>query len=73
MHVLNLASYSFRGLSGNETIEFRVMEALQKYGFGSCGPLRSYATIGLVLLMPARVDEWLRFADVHMDLFVLRH
>ena len=39
--VLNLASYNFTGLAGNETIRVRAIETLRKYGVGSCGPLDS--------------------------------
>ena len=47
--VLNLASYNFTGLTGNGTIKVRVIETLQKYGVGSCGPLGFYGTIGAFL------------------------
>ncbi|KAH9032092.1 serine palmitoyltransferase [Lactarius hengduanensis] len=36
--VLNLASYNFTGLAGNETINVRATETLRKFGVGSCGP-----------------------------------
>ncbi|KAH9009366.1 serine palmitoyltransferase [Lactarius deliciosus] len=44
-HVLNLASYNFTGLAGNETIKVRAIETLRKYGVGSCGPPGFYGTI----------------------------
>lgn len=44
--VLNLASYNFTGLSGNEMIKERAIETLRKYGLGSCGPPGFYGTIG---------------------------
>ncbi|TDL27943.1 serine palmitoyltransferase [Rickenella mellea] len=43
--VLNLASYNFAGLAGNETIKDRAIETLRKYGLGSCGPPGFYGTI----------------------------
>ncbi|KAN0139446.1 Pyridoxal phosphate-dependent transferase [Lactarius tabidus] len=43
--VLNLASYNFTGLAGNETIKFRPIETLRKYGVGTCGPPGFYGTI----------------------------
>ncbi|KAH8977845.1 serine palmitoyltransferase [Lactarius hatsudake] len=43
--VLNLASYNFTGLAGNETIKVRAIETLRKYGVGSCGPPGFYGTI----------------------------
>jgi serine palmitoyltransferase len=45
--VLNLASYNFTGLAGNETIKERAIETLRKYGVGSCGPPGFYGTIGM--------------------------
>jgi serine palmitoyltransferase len=47
--VLNLASYNFTGLAGNENIEKRAIETLRKYGVGSCGPPQFYGTIGTSL------------------------
>ena len=47
--VLNLASYNFTGLAGNETIRVRAIETLRKYGVGSCAPPRFYGTIGAFL------------------------
>ena len=44
--VLNLASYNFTGLAGNEFIKERSIETLQKYGLGSCGPPGFYGTQG---------------------------
>ena len=69
--VLNLASYNFTGLAGNETIKVRGIKTLRKYGVGSCGPPGFYGTIGAcfsLLLMAPWIDEQFRFADVHMDL-----
>ncbi|KAI9439806.1 serine palmitoyltransferase [Lactarius indigo] len=42
--VLNLASYNFTGLAGNENIKVRAIEALRKYGVGCCGPPGFYGT-----------------------------
>lgn len=44
--VVNLASYNFAGLAGNEHIKERAIETLRKYGLGSCGPPGFYGTIG---------------------------
>lgn len=43
--VLNLASYNFTGLAGNEYITSRAIETLRRYGLGSCGPSGFYGTI----------------------------
>lgn len=45
--VLNLASYNFTGLAGDERITNRAIETLRKYGLGSCGPPGFYGTIGI--------------------------
>lgn len=58
--VLNLASYNFTGLAGNETIKERAIETLRKYGVGSCGPPAFYGTIGISLSLyqtPRRRNE----------------
>ena len=44
--VINLASFNFTGLSGNEEIKARAVEILRKYGLGSCGPPGFYGTLG---------------------------
>ena len=44
--VLNLASYNFAGLAGNERVKERAIETLRKYGLGSCGPPGFYGTNG---------------------------
>ncbi len=44
--VVNLASYNFVGLQGNERAKERAIQTLRKYGLGSCGPPGFYGTIG---------------------------
>ena len=44
--VINLASYNFTGLAGNETIKERAIDTVKKYGLGSCGPPGFYGTQG---------------------------
>ena len=43
---INLASYNFAGLAGNEEIKATGIETLRKYGLGSCGPPGFYGTQG---------------------------
>ncbi|KAH8988128.1 serine palmitoyltransferase-like protein [Lactarius hatsudake] len=43
--VLNLSSYDFTRLAGNETSEVRAIETLWKYGVSCCGPLGFHGTI----------------------------
>ena len=47
---VNLASYNFTGLAGNEHIKQRAVEILRKYGLGSCGPPGFYGTLGKLRL-----------------------
>ncbi|KAH9160506.1 hypothetical protein EDB89DRAFT_1914681 [Lactarius sanguifluus] len=44
-HVLNLVSYNFMGLAGNEVIKVCAIEALRKHGVDSCVPPGFYGTI----------------------------
>ena len=43
---LNLASYNFLNMIGNEKINESAIKSIQKYGVGSCGPRGFYGTIG---------------------------
>lgn len=49
--VLNLASFNFTGLAGNEVIKERAIDTLRKYGLGSCGPPGFYGTVGKSILV----------------------
>lgn len=57
--VLNLASYNFAGLSGNETVKDRAIETLRKYGLGSCGPPGFYGTIDVHMDLERDIAEFL--------------
>lgn len=65
--VVNLASFNFSGLAGNEQIKEKAIETLRKYGLGSCGPPGFYGTIGGSESSASRVCDS-RQADVHLDL-----
>lgn len=43
---VNLASFNFTGLAGNEHIKQRAVDTLRKYGLGSCSPPGFYGTLG---------------------------
>ncbi|KAH9042474.1 hypothetical protein EDB85DRAFT_2139054 [Lactarius pseudohatsudake] len=58
--VLNLTSYNFTGLTGNEVIKVRAMETLRKYGVGSCGPPRFYSTIDVHTNFERDIADFLR-------------
>jgi len=49
---INLASFNFSGLAGNEHIKQRAVETLRKYGLGSCGPPGFYGTLDVHELVP---------------------
>ncbi|KAI0316890.1 serine palmitoyltransferase [Amylostereum chailletii] len=57
--VLNLASYNFAGLAGNEVIKERAIETLRKYGLGSCGPPGFYGTIDVHMELEKNISEFL--------------
>lgn len=47
---INLASANFAGLAANEKINEKAVQALRRYGVGSCGPAGFYGTFGKSLL-----------------------
>ncbi|KLO06517.1 serine palmitoyltransferase [Schizopora paradoxa] len=57
--VLNLASYNFAGLAGNEVIKERAVETLRKYGLGSCGPPGFYGTIDVHMSLERDIADFL--------------
>ncbi|KAH9983383.1 serine palmitoyltransferase [Russula compacta] len=57
--VLNLASYNFTGLAGNETIKERAIETLRKYGVGSCGPPGFYGTFDVHMDLERDIADFL--------------
>jgi serine palmitoyltransferase len=68
--VINLASFNFTGLAGNEHIKSMAVDTLRKYGLGSCGPPGFYGTLGAknVFMMSRKHINVVTIADVHMDL-----
>ncbi|KAK7683653.1 hypothetical protein QCA50_013029 [Cerrena zonata] len=57
--VLNLASYNFTGLAGNEDIKARAVETLKKYGLGSCGPPGFYGTQDVHIQLEQDIADFL--------------
>ncbi|EKM57129.1 uncharacterized protein PHACADRAFT_254708 [Phanerochaete carnosa HHB-10118-sp] len=57
--VTNLASYNFTGLAGNETIKERSIDALVKYGLGSCGPPGFYGTQDVHMQLEKDIADFL--------------
>jgi len=57
--VVNLASFNFTGLAGDEHIKKRAVETLRKYGLGSCGPPGFYGTVDVHLQLEKDIAAFL--------------
>ncbi|KAJ3552025.1 hypothetical protein NM688_g4379 [Phlebia brevispora] len=57
--VVNLATYNFTGLAGNETIKERVIDTVRKYGLGSCGPPGFYGTQDVHIQLEQDIADFL--------------
>ncbi|KAL6302281.1 serine palmitoyltransferase [Sparassis latifolia] len=57
--VVNLASYNFTGLAGNQDIKDRGVETLRKYGLGSCGPPGFYGTQDVHIQLEQDIADFL--------------
>jgi len=55
---LNLASYNFLNMIGNEKINETAIKSIQKYGVGSCGPRGFYGTIDVHLELEQRLAKF---------------
>ncbi|KAK0447120.1 serine palmitoyltransferase [Armillaria borealis] len=55
----NLSSLNFTGLAGNEVIKEKAVEALRKYGVGSCGPCGFYGTTDAHLDLERDIADFL--------------
>ncbi|KAF8961402.1 serine palmitoyltransferase [Flammula alnicola] len=56
---INLASFNFTGLAGNEHIKQRAVETLRKYGLGSCGPPGFYGTLDVHMDLENDIADFL--------------
>ncbi|KAJ1988192.1 serine palmitoyltransferase component [Dimargaris cristalligena] len=56
--VLNLASYNFLGLVGNEDLKERAVHTLRKYGVGSCGPPGFYGTLDVHMDLERKLADF---------------
>jgi serine palmitoyltransferase len=56
---LNLASFNFTGLAGNEAIKQTAIETLRKYGLGSCGPPGFYGTLDVHTALENDIADFL--------------
>ncbi|THH06253.1 hypothetical protein EW145_g4213 [Phellinidium pouzarii] len=57
--VINLASFNFAGLAGNESVKERAIEILRKYGLGSCGPPGFYGTTDIHMALERDIAQFL--------------
>lgn len=57
--VLNMASFNFLGLLGDESIEEEAQKALARYGVGSCGPRGFYGTMDVHLELEDRLAKFM--------------
>jgi len=57
--VLNLASYNFTGLAGNEVINEKAVDVLRRYGLGSCGPPGFYGTQDVHIQLEQDIADFL--------------
>jgi len=44
---INLATFNFLGLLGNQAVKESAANSIRKYGVGSCGPRGFYGTVGV--------------------------
>ncbi|KAI0708671.1 serine palmitoyltransferase [Earliella scabrosa] len=57
--VINLASYNFTGLTGNEDIKASAVEIVRNYGLGSCGPPGFYGTQDIHIKLEQDIADFL--------------
>ncbi len=63
--VLNLSTFDFIGSGHHATTKKASLDALNKYGVGSCGPRGFYGTIDVHLLLEKKVAEFLGTEVMH--------
>ncbi|KAJ3411783.1 serine palmitoyltransferase component [Chytridiales sp. JEL 0842] len=56
---LNLASYNFMGVLNQDSIKEKAVDALRKYGVGSCGPPGFYGTLDCHMELEAQIAKFL--------------
>jgi len=60
---LNVASYNFLNMVGNETINDKAVKTIQKYGVGSCGPRGFYGTIDVHLDLEKKLADFFKVEE----------
>ncbi|KAH9834834.1 serine palmitoyltransferase [Rhodofomes roseus] len=61
--VLNLASYNFAGLAGNQIIKERCIDILRRYGLGSCSPPGFYGSQDVQTQLEQDIADFLGTED----------
>ncbi|KND01689.1 serine C-palmitoyltransferase LCB1 [Spizellomyces punctatus DAOM BR117] len=56
---INLASFNFLGALNNESTKDKAIEALRKYGVGSCGPCGFYGTIDVHIELEQEIAKFI--------------
>lgn len=56
---LNMATFNFLGMLGEESIEVEAKKTLRHYGVGSCGPRAFYGTMDLHLYMEEKLQKFM--------------
>ncbi|EPQ30137.1 uncharacterized protein PFL1_02254 [Pseudozyma flocculosa PF-1] len=57
--VTNLASYNFTNLAGHDAVKEKAIQALRKYGVGSCSPPGFYGTIDVHMQLESDIARFL--------------
>ncbi|CAF1041912.1 unnamed protein product [Adineta steineri] len=60
---LNFATFNFLNFVGNQRIADKAIQAVQKYGVGSCGPRGFYGTIDIHLELEERLARFFNFEE----------
>jgi len=60
---LNVASYNFLNMVGNDQINKSAIKTVEKYGVGSCGPRGFYGTIDVHLELEQRLAKFMNVED----------
>ena len=60
---LDLASFNFLGIIGDKRVENASLNALNKYGVGSCGPRGFYGTIDAHLELEKRIAAFMKVEE----------
>ncbi|KAJ8670582.1 hypothetical protein QAD02_001841 [Eretmocerus hayati] len=60
---LNLGTHNYLGLADDPELERKGLEAIQKYGVGSCGPRGFYGTVDVHLELEERLAQFMQMEE----------